>query len=97
MNRTEHLLWISAEECSEVAQRASKAARFGLDEIQPGQDLDNRQRILYEFADLCGVLEMLNEGCRIEEVVKGLRSQIDKKKDKVEKFLAYSELCGTLK
>lgn len=96
MNRVEHILTIVGEECAEVAQRASKAARFGLSEIQAGQDLDNRERILYEFADLCGALELLNDGCLIEEVVSGLRSQIDAKKAKVEKYLDYSLQVGSL-
>lgn len=96
MNRQEHLLSIVAEECAEVAQRASKAGRFGIDEIQSGQELDNRERILYEFADLCGALELLNGGCVIEQVVAGLRPQINAKKDKIEKFLAYSAQRGTL-
>jgi hypothetical protein len=35
MNPTEHLLSCLAEECAEVAQRASKSLRFGLSEVQP--------------------------------------------------------------
>lgn len=45
MKRHEHLLSILAEECCEVGQRVSKALRFGLDEVQPGQDLSNAERI----------------------------------------------------
>lgn len=79
MNRTEHLLWVLAEECAEVAQRASKAARFGLDEVQPGQALTNEERLWQEMCDLCAVGEMLishlfarsrwleSRGCRCEE------------------------------
>ena len=96
MNRQEHLLTIIAEECAEVAQRASKASRFGLDEIQPGQEYDNRERILYEFIDLCGALELLNEGCIIEGMIADQRPRINAKKAKIEKFLAYSQECGTL-
>lgn len=96
MTRNEHVLWIVAEESAEIGQRASKAARFGMDEIQPEQNLNNRGRLWYEFADLCGALELLNEGCVIEEVVRSLRPQIDAKKIKVEHFLKYSAECGTL-
>lgn len=58
MTRDEHLLTILAEECAEVAQRCSKALRFGIDEVQPGQGLDNRRRIEKEFNDLLGVYLM---------------------------------------
>lgn len=96
MNRTEHLLTIIAEECAEIAQRASKAARFGLSEVEPGQDLTNAERIFYEFEDLRAVLTMLkwerdfpifdidSYECRVE------------KEKKVEKFLEYSAELGTL-
>lgn len=36
MTQTEHLLVHLAAECCEVARRASKAAKFGLTEVQPG-------------------------------------------------------------
>jgi hypothetical protein len=40
MTRDEHLMTIAMEECAEVAQRVSKAVRFGMEEIQPGQPLN---------------------------------------------------------
>jgi hypothetical protein len=93
MNRLNHLLWVLAEECAEVAQRASKAARFGMDEVQPGQPLTNEERIWQEMNDLAALGEMLialrGSG--------GLsRDAIEAKKEKVEKFLLYSAECGTL-
>lgn len=94
MNRVEHLLWVLAEECNEVAQRASKAARFGLQEVQPGQGLSNAERIMGEYADLQAAVEMLIEEGALPEG--DLRRQIDMKKAKVEKFLLYSAECGTL-
>ena len=99
MTRDEHLYTVAAEECAELAQRFSKANRFGCEEVQPGQELSNRQRILYEFADLVGVMEMLGFfpfGLRTGPS-DALRPEIDAKKAKVEKFLAYSAKCGTLK
>ena len=94
MTRTEHLLWILAEECAEVAQRASKAARFGLAEVQPEQDLNNADRLRDELTDLLAVAEMLNDdeliGCY--DYATGKRQ----KREKVEKFLRYSAECGTL-
>jgi len=41
LNRAEYLLSVLAEECCEVAQRATKAQRFGLREIQPDQPFNN--------------------------------------------------------
>jgi hypothetical protein len=97
MTRTEHLLWILAEECAEVAQRASKAARFGVGEIQPGQPLTNGQRIEYELHDLIAVTEMLlNEGVLPPAQASERCLQVIAKKTKIEKFLRYSEECGTL-
>ena len=90
MNRTEHLLFTLAEECAKVAQRLSKAARFGMHEVQPGQLLTNRERILSELNDLWAVVEML-------DLATVDRAAIAKKKDKVQMFMQYAEFqCGTL-
>lgn len=93
MTHLEHLLFLIAEECAEVAQRASKAARFGIDEVQPGQPLSNEQRIWQEMNDLVGVMELLmaHRGCGGFS-----RAEADAKKAKVEAFLKYSAECGTL-
>ncbi len=61
MTREEHLLVILSEECCEVAHRASKALRFGLDEVQAGQDLTNAQRLTAEMADLLAVWSELRD------------------------------------
>jgi len=89
MNRTEHLLSTLAEECAEVAQCASKALRFGLDDAQPGQLLTNRERIVSELNDLWAVVEML-------DLATVDRTAIATKKDKVLQFMKYAEKCGTL-
>lgn len=89
MTEREHLLTILAEECAEVAQRASKALRFGETEIQPGQFLTNRERITVEAIDLLAVLSMLGLGKYDEQAVK-------KKQAKVRKYLDYADECGTL-
>lgn len=46
------LLEILIEECAEVQQRATKMLRFGVEEVQPGQDLNNAERLSLEFGDL---------------------------------------------
>ena len=91
MTREEHLINNITEECLEVAQRASKALRFGMEEIQPGQLLTNRERLIDEFNDLVAVLEMA--GLPLQ-VVNG--HKIEMKIKKVERYLAYAKECGTL-
>ena len=88
MNQTEHLLACLAEECAEVAQRAMKAQRFGLFEIQPDQELSNIKRLSQEVNDLLAVAEML--GLALSQ------TERDEKKRKVLKFMAYAESIGAL-
>lgn len=102
MTRTEHLLCILAEECSEVAQRVSKALRFGLGEIQPGQDKTNARRIMDEVNDFVAVYQMIagsalhpampEFNCNPSECLDAILA----KQGKVEKFLKYSVECGTV-
>lgn len=88
MNETEHLLTVLSEECAEVAQRASKAARFGLSEIQPGQPEDNKRRLERELADLMATADLLGLTVRDEDKAAKL--------EKLKKFMAYSRENGTL-
>lgn len=100
MTRKEHLLTIAAEECNEVAQRISKALRFSLEEVQPGQDLTNAWRILQEFTDLYTVMLMLHEEGHLPSCSSGHplvnMNWAYAKKQKIEKFLEHSEANGTL-
>jgi hypothetical protein len=89
MTRDEHLMVIGMEECDELSQRLSKALRFGLNQIQPGQLDSNRGRIVAEMNDLLAALDMLG-------LYQPNREQMDAKKAKVERFLAFSVECGTL-
>jgi hypothetical protein len=93
MTENEHLLTIAAEECVEVAQRLSKALRFGLTEVQPGQGLDNAERIMVEFDDLQAVIMMLQARRLLPS---GKLERIFAKKEKVHHFLVYSATQGTL-
>jgi hypothetical protein len=82
------------EECAEVIQRATKVQRFGLDEIQPGQVLDNQQRLAEEVSDLHGTLELLREhGVGLIEP----GDSIKRKMTKVREFMKYSQEQGTLR
>ncbi len=84
----DHVLTILAEEAVEVAQRATKAIRFGLEEIQPGQADDNKRRLERELADLLAVAGLLGLEVREEDKAAKLR--------KVEGFMAYSRSKGKL-
>jgi hypothetical protein len=68
MSRTKHLLTILGEECNEVAQRISKALRFGLEEKEPNQDKTNAERIVLELVDEIAVLIMLFDAGVLEEL-----------------------------
>jgi len=59
MTREQHLLTCLAEECAEVAQRASKAIRFGMEEVQPFMVANNQKRLEMELGELLGVADML--------------------------------------
>lgn len=95
MNKQEHLLTILGEECNEIAQRVTKALRFGITETEPGQDLNNAERIIYEFNDLIAVMEILCEKNILPFEIYH-RAVIDIKKQNVEKYLDYSKQVGTL-
>lgn len=105
MTRDEHLYTIASEECVELAQRFSKALRFGPDQIQPSggdglhpdggnpERLNNRARILFEYAHLVTAMRMLGFDIPRHGYIEAWAEQ---KRAKVERFLKYSEECGTL-
>ncbi|MBA4187567.1 MAG: hypothetical protein C0467_06065 [Planctomycetaceae bacterium] len=95
MTRTEHLLVVLMEECNEVSQRAAKALRFGLSEVQPEQDATNAQRLASEMADLIGTWRLLAFEGRVDPISMFGDSPA-KKAEKIEKYLKYSAECGTL-
>lgn len=94
MTFEENLLVILMEECAETSQRASKAIRFTLPEVQPDQELTNAERIVYEFNDILAVMELLFESGAINKVVD--QGAIDIKKAKIKKYLEYSQSLGTV-
>lgn len=98
MTRLQHLLVKLMEECNEVAQEASKACIFGLDEIYPKdpEKRTNWERINHEVKDLITVLSMIRweheEGIKMPESCEGVQKRISQKKaEKVEKHLKYSQ------
>lgn len=96
MNRNEHLLTILAEEGVEVAQRCTKALRFGINETQPGQDQNNAERLRGEFIDLLTIYRMCVDAGLVEPVTEADEPAMEEKRQKVERFLDYSRTMGTL-
>ena len=103
MTREEHLLTIAMEECNEVAQRISKALRFGMEQVQQDADdapeqnpqkLTNKERIYLEYYHLRAVLGM----CGIDAWdMSGAASVHERQKvEKVERYLLRSQKHGTL-
>lgn len=96
MTRSEYLLTCLAEECAEVAQRVSKALRFGLSEVQPGQPMSNADRILGELDDLLAVTTILQLEGVLPEAGPPSDAVVDAKRAKIERFMAISREQGTL-
>lgn len=96
MNRLEHYLSCLGEEGSEVAQRVSKALRFGLSEIQPDQPETNADRIVAELKDTIAVVMILqNEFGAIRNFFPSL-AEVAAKRDKIERHMAISRAQGVL-
>lgn len=94
LNKPTYLLVCLIEECAEIIQRACKAIRFGMDEVQPGQNLNNLDRISGEVDDFLGVAKMLEvEDCM---VLHSDRIAIEKKVAKVNQFMGLSRDRGLL-
>lgn len=92
MNRTEILLTCLMEECSEVAQRASKALRFGLEEVQAGQDRNNAERIVEELRDLVAVAFLLEEWLELPALFgEGSVDHFIAKRKKLDQWMEYGE------
>jgi hypothetical protein len=91
----EHLLTTLGEECAEVAQRISKALRFGLAETQEGHKLNNVERIMEEYRDVQALMEMCNER-GILPPPDFSRAEIEKKKRRVIESMGYAEAQGSL-
>jgi hypothetical protein len=94
MTKEQLYLLVVAEECNEVAQRCSKAMRFGMDEVQPGQHLNNRERILIELNDLVGAIETLFD-TDINNILD--QKSIMDKSEKIEEYLKYSQALNQVK
>lgn len=95
MNRREYLLSCLAEEGCEVGQRVSKALRFGLSEVQPGQGQTNADRICDELGDIIAVACILRDEGVIGDFMPDADA-VSAKLDKIERFMAISRREGAL-
>jgi len=85
------------EECAEIQKAAAKALRFGLDDHAPNSSSTNAEDIAIEIIDLIAVVEMLEE----EKIIPSIKdndslSLIEKKIEKVRKYMDYAKNRGTL-
>jgi len=99
MHLNEYMLTVLGEEGVEIAQRVSKANRFGLNETEPGKTLNNAERIEEEFIDMIAVYQL----CESFGVLRTLdledretQKRIREKKAKVLEYMNYSREQGTL-
>lgn len=100
MNEQEHLLVVFQEELGELAiellnlqQHISKALRFGIDE-QRDLPTSNRERIESEWNDLLGSLSKLQSvGINLKPDIEA----INKKMEKIDKYVLYAKDQGTIK
>ena len=96
MNHVEYLLMKVAEEAGEVAQMAGKSGVFGLyDQDLKYGNLPNIDLLIAEVNDLIAVTEMLSDYC-VDISNLGSRANIALKKQKVKKWMIYSQEKGTL-
>jgi len=100
MTNVQYLLTCLMEECAEVAQRCSKAIRFGLDEVhlEDGNTLTNERRIVDEICDLRGVVsELQNYGVFMDLNIPGyVNDRRQAKINKLRAFMKYSRDRGIL-
>lgn len=94
LTKEQYLQICAMEEAAEVTQRISKALRFGLDEVQPGQELTNRLRLEQEIVDFVTVLDKMEELGIID--LSTYENAFDAKSEKIDKYMQYAREQGTL-
>jgi NTP pyrophosphatase (non-canonical NTP hydrolase) len=104
VNKQQFLLLKLAEECAEVAQRASKQIQFGKDEKQKDhapvaggatESKSNSERLRDEIMDLMVLVTMLEETKEISEIT-NFHIAYAAKKIKLQKYLDLSASLGQL-
>lgn len=96
MNRADYLLSHLVQECAEVIVRITKAQMFGLDEIQPGQEFTNWERLMQEMADVVAIGEVMNSEEILPQSFPAMNDYIERKKQKAAQFSNHSRELGRL-
>lgn len=58
-SKSQEIMSILQEECSEVIQAVSKINRFGIDNCKPGKPKTNREHLEEELGDLEAMIQLL--------------------------------------
>lgn len=95
MNRTEHLLTCLAEECTEVGKNVAKMLRFGADDMEPGTNVANRERVVEELQDLIAVTRILVREGILPDFLDN-NEMVAAKRAKIEKFMLIARGNGVL-
>jgi hypothetical protein len=81
---------------SQLGIRVSKALRFGVAEVQPGQALNNGQRIFAAYSQVMGIGFLLNTAGWLSLEPGTVPPASQAKIAKVEKFLGYARKVGVV-
>ena len=92
-DREREVLVILIEEAAEVQHRATKLLRFGRDEVQPGQDLTNGQRLAKELGDMAVLVEMAAEAGLID--LQEVKARAQRKRQKLAKYMQTADQPAT--
>jgi len=92
MTRLQYLLGKLAEEAGEAAQMALKCQQFGMDEVQPGREESNKERLHAEMNDFNGLIMMLNHEFNLDYTPSVPAMQ--RKRDKVNRYYDLSAAMG---
>ena len=88
---------LTAKELADVIQRCSKQLRFGRDEVQPGQDLPNSERLRDELLDVLCCIRFLEQSGQIDPISKtDVDAHMTGKQEKIDRMLALSRAQGRL-
>lgn len=87
-DREREILTILIEEAAEVQQRATKLLRFGRDEVQPGQELTNGERLAKEIGDMEVLVAMAADAGLID--VRIVRERSTRKREKLARYMQTS-------
>ncbi len=98
MNRKEYLLVCLSEEMGEVQQAIGKILRFGLDDSAPDilNAEPNSQLLVKEIHDVLALIGMVEAELNLTPTFRQRDQMIEKKQEKVERFMDYSRDRGTL-